>query len=168
LPAPLDQAKRDAILADINAGHKTRNQIARDHQVSGSTVTKIAGHAKGSAAFDRSQTENATRARQADNAAVRAELIARYYKVAGHFLDRVESEYTQVVAGPAGPEFVTTRLPPLRDAQAGMSASAIAVDKALRLEDRNGDGRVDAAKSLLGSLFKTLQDAHGDSPDGSG
>ena len=49
-----------------------------------------------------------------------------------------------------------------------MSASAIAVDKALRLEERNGDGRVDAAKSLLGSLFETLQKAHGDRPDGSG
>jgi hypothetical protein len=168
LPAPLDQAKRDTITADIKAG-KPRNQIARDHAVSAGTVTNIAKAAGITSAFDRSKTKNATRAQQADNASVRAALIARYYDVANHMLDRVTSEYTQPMAGHGGEiQFVTTKLPPLRDAQAGMSASAIAIDKALRLEDRNGDGRVDAARSLLGSLFQTLKDAHGDSPDGSG
>jgi hypothetical protein len=169
LPAPLDQAKRDAIIADINAGHKTRNQIARDHSVSGATVTKLAAQAKGSTAFDRSQTEKAARAKKFDAALVRAQLIERLYGMAGGLLDRVESPYTVPMAGAGGEiQFVTSKLPPLRDAQSGMSAAAIAIDKALRLEDRNGDGRVDAAKSLLGSLFKTLRDAHGDSPDGSG
>jgi hypothetical protein len=90
------------------------------------------------------------------------------YGVAGRRMDRVESPYTQVITGPAGAEFVTTKLPPLRDAQAGMSSAAIAIDKAARLEDRPGDGRVAAAQSLLGTLFETLRQAHGDQPDGSG
>jgi hypothetical protein len=98
----------------------------------------------------------------------RTVLIERIYGVAGRMLDRVEQPYTQVIAGPAGPEFVTTKLPPLRDAQAGMSSPAIAIDKAARLEDRQGAGRVAAAQSLLGSLFETLAKAHGDAPDGSG
>ncbi|MGO8957620.1 MAG: hypothetical protein ACLQFR_09660 [Streptosporangiaceae bacterium] len=49
-----------------------------------------------------------------------------------------------------------------------MSSAAIAIDKAARLEDRQGDGRVAAAQSLLGTLFETLQQANGDAPDGSG
>ena len=63
---------------------------------------------------------------------------------------------------------MTTKLPPLRDAQAGMSSAAIALDKAARLEDRQGDGKVDQAKSLLSSMFESWQRAHDDALDGSG
>jgi hypothetical protein len=167
VPKPLDPQIRTAIIADIKAG-KPRNQIARDHGVSGASVTKIAGQEGITNAFDRSQVENATRARTIDLAATRAGLIERLYGVAGRMLDRVESPYTQIVSGSAGAELVTTKLPPLRDAQAGMSSAAIALDKAARLEDRQGDGKVDAAKSLLGAMFEGLQKAHGDAPDGSG
>jgi transposase-like protein len=168
MPKPLPARKRTAILADIKTGAKARNQIARDHGVSASTVTKIAKDAGIADAFDRSQTAKGTRAQQADNAAVRAELIREYYAVARRLLRRVEQPHTIALMGAEGAELVTTDLPSLRDAQAGMAASAIGIDKALRLEDRQGDGKVDAAKSLLGAMFETLQRAHGDSPDGSG
>lgn len=167
MPRPLDPAKRRAILTDIKAGHQ-RNEIARDHNVSGSTVTKIAAQEGIENAFDRTQTQNATRARNADLNETRSVLIDRLYGIAGRMLDRVESPYTQIVPSQAGAELVTTKLPPLRDAQAGMSSAAIALDKAARLEDRQGDGKVDAAKSLLGTMFDTLQKAHGDASDGSG
>ena len=49
-----------------------------------------------------------------------------------------------------------------------MSSAAIAIDQAARLEDRQGDGKVAAAQSLLGTLFETLKQAHGDAADGSG
>ena len=62
----------------------------------------------------------------------------------------------------------TAKLPPIRDAQAGMSSAAIAIDQAARLEDRQGDGKVAAAQSLQGTLFETLKNVHGDAPDGSG
>jgi hypothetical protein len=101
-------------------------------------------------------------------AATRAALIERLYGIAGRMLDRVESPYTQVISGPADRELVTTKLRPLRDAQSGMSSAAIALDKAARLGDRQGDGRVDQAKSLLGAMFDSLQRAYGDAPDGSG
>lgn len=137
MPKALDTAAREAIADDIRAG-KPRNQIARDHHVSGSTVTKIAKDlGLAATAFDRSQTQNATRAKRFDAALARAELIERLYGVAGRFLDRVEAPYTQVVTSPAGPEFVTTKLPPLRDAQAGMLAAAVAMDKALKLEQHD-------------------------------
>ncbi len=176
MPPPLDPQLRADILRDIQdtqnepdpAKRLTRNEIALRRGVSQSTVTKIAKDSGLGAAFDRSQTINATRARQFDAAHERTVLIERMYGVAGRMLDRVEAPYTQVIPGPAGPEFVTTKLPPLRDAQAGMSSAAIAIDKAARLEDRQGDGKVAAAQSLLGTLFETLTKAHGDAPDGSG
>ncbi len=176
MPPPLNPQIAADILRDIqDTAHATgsdklsRNEIARRRGVSPSTVTKIAQQHGLAEAFDRSQTVKATRARQFDTAAVRGELIERMYGVAGRMLDRVESPYTQVIAGPAGPEFVTTKLPPLRDAQAGMSSAAIAIDKAARMESANGDSRVEAARSLLGGLLSDLVDKHGDGyPDGSG
>jgi hypothetical protein len=145
LPAPLDPAKREAIEADITAG-KSRNQIARDHEVSGSTVTRIAqgiaernGHRSDD--FDRSKTVNATRARKFDSAAARAQLVADLYGDAQRFRARGWDEYTQIVSGPLGAELVTTKLPPLRDQQSAYTALAICVDKAAKLEAIDaGDG----------------------------
>lgn len=176
MPPPLDPQLRADILRDIQdaanqpdpAKRPSRNAIARRRKVGPATVTKIAKANGLEGTWDRSQTLNATRARQFDAALARTDLIERMYGVAGRMLDRVEAPYTQVVTGPAGPEFVTTKLPPLRDAQAGMSSAAIAIDKAARLEDRQGDGRVAMARTLLGNLFDSLQAEHGDQPDGSG
>jgi DNA-binding MurR/RpiR family transcriptional regulator len=42
MPAPLDPKIRAAILADIQGENPQRNEIARKHHVSPSTVTKIA------------------------------------------------------------------------------------------------------------------------------
>jgi hypothetical protein len=154
LPAPLDPAKRQAIIADIKAG-KPRNQIARDHHVSGSTVTKIAREIP--TAFDRAQTQNATRARRFDAAAARAQLVRDLYEDAQRFRSRGWSEYTQIVSGPAGAELVTTRLPPLRDQQAAYTAVAICLDKAVKLEAVDSqDGAADA-KSLLGQIGEALK-----------
>ena len=168
MPRPIDAALRARIIADIKAGKMNRNEIARTHGVSGSTVTKIAKDERIAFAFDRSKTQNATRARQFDAAAARARMIEDLYADAQRFRGRAWSQYTQVVSGPLGAEFVTTRLPPLRDQQAAYTSLAICMDKAGRLEDRNGDGRIDAARSLLGALFDGLKAEHGDRPDGSG
>jgi transposase-like protein len=170
VPPPLDPQLRADILRDIQDGQLSRNEIARRRNVSPSTVSKIAKDEGQSAAFDRTQTAKATRAKQIDNAARRTVLIDRMYDVASHMLDRVTSPYTQVVSGPAGAEFVTTKLPPLRDAQAGMSSAAIAIDKAARMEAANGDSRVEQARTLLGGLMSDLVAAHGDSypSDGAG
>lgn len=174
MPRPLPAQLKADILRDIRdtrdepdpARRLTRNQIARRRHVSASTVTRLAAENNLGDAFDRSKTVKATRARQFDAAAERAVLIERMYGVAGRLLDRVEAPYEMVLPGPEGAEFVTTKLPPLRDAQSGMIAAGVAIDKAAKLEDRQGDGGVDAARSLLGSLFTGLQQAYGD--DGPG
>lgn len=170
MPPPLDPQLRADILRDIQDGQLSRSEIARRRNVSPSTVSKIAKDSDVPTAFDRTQTAKATRAKQLDNAAHRTVLIDRMYSVADHMLDRVTSPYTQVITGPAGAEFVTTKLPPLRDAQAGMSSAAIAIDKAARMEAANGDSRVEQARSLLSGLLTDMVAAHGDSypSDGAG
>ena len=167
MPKPLDPGKRAAIITAIKAGGSCRS-IARTHAVSASTVTKIAKDEHITGAFERAQTAKATRANEFDAAAAKAQLIVDLYRDAQRFRKRAWDPYTQIVSGPAGAELVTTKMPPLRDQQSAYTALAICVDKAARIEDRSGDGRVDAAKSLLGSLFESLQAVHGDRPDGSG
>lgn len=153
MPAPLNPAKREAIITDIKAG-KPRNQIARDHSVSGSTVTKIAKAEQ--IAFDRAQTENATRARKFDAAAARAQLVQDLYGDAQRFRKRGWDPYTQIISGPAGSELVTTKMPPLRDQQAAYTAVAICLDKAVKLEQVDSQDGAAEAKSLLGAIGAAL------------
>ncbi len=88
MPKPLDPDKRAAILDDIKAGTKSRNQIARDHGVSVSSVTKIARQEGLPGAFDRSRTRNATAAAVADHASRRAALAERLITLAETSMDQ--------------------------------------------------------------------------------
>jgi transposase-like protein len=162
MPAPLDPDKRAAILADIQAENPQRNEIARRHSVSPSTVTKIAREEKLGGAFDRSQTQQAARARKFDAKAARQQLVQDLLEDAQRLrTERIWAEYTQIVTGPAGAEFVTTKFPPLRDQQAGFTSVAICIDKAAKLtEQDSGDGSA-GARSLLGRLGEALQVAAG-------
>lgn len=160
MPKPLSQDLRNAITADIKAGKK-RNQIARDHHVSGSTVTKIATQltdAEGQPVgdFDRSQTEKATRAKRFDSAAARAQLVEDLYGDAQRFRARGWAPYTQIVSGPAGAELVTTKMPPLRDQQSAYTSLGICVDKAAKLEAADASDGSASAKSLLGQIGQAL------------
>ncbi len=159
MPAPINEQLRADIIRDIQDSQLARNQIARNRGVSPSTVTAIARQAGLGSAFDRSKTAAATHAKTVDTTAARAALIERLYGFANRTLDRAESPYTQIVAGPAGAEFVKTKLPPLRDVQSAMSAVSMAMDKAGRAEDRNGSGDTEVARSLLGSLFDHLAES---------
>jgi transposase-like protein len=167
VPKALDPRKRAAILADIKAG-KQRNEIARAHDVSGSTVTKIAADEGLKSAFDRSQTEKATRARIFDAKAARAQLVEDLLRDAQRFRARAWDPYTQIVSGPLGAELVTTKMPPLRDQQSGYTSIGICIDKAAKLSDIDaGDGSA-GARSLLGRLGEALSvaaDSFGPDPD---
>jgi hypothetical protein len=155
LPAPIDPAKRAAIITAIKAGGSCRG-IAREHAVSASTVTKIAKDEQLTGAFERAQTAKATRAKQFDAAAARAQLVQDLYGDAQRFRARGWSEYTQVVGGPGGAELVTTKLPPLRDQQSAYTSLAICVDKAVKLEAADAGDGSSSAKSLLGQIGRAL------------
>lgn len=160
MPKALDPATRQAIEQGIRAG-QTRNQIARDNNVSGSTVTKIAKalEAHGdldSAPFDRTQTKQATASKLTDLAARRAELGQLLLEDA--FLLRVRMWSKQkalvlanVKGGGQRVEIVE------RDTEAGefrnyMTSIGIAVDKMRVLVD--SDEGTAKAVSLLERLME--------------
>lgn len=92
MPRPIPDQVRDAILDDIRAGTKSRNQIARDHNVSVGTVTNIAKRAGLTSAFDRSATKNATAASIVDAASRRAQLAEKLIKLAELSMDQAVAE----------------------------------------------------------------------------
>jgi hypothetical protein len=163
MPRPIDPGKRAAILADIQAGAKARNEIARDHGVSGSTVTKIAKDEGIASAFDRAQTVKGTRAKQADNSAKRAQLQSDLLDDAQRFRARAWSTYKIPLSGPEGIEIVELDEPPLPDAARAYTAIGIIIDKDRAYErDKSGSDGTDHAKSMLGQLMAGLAEAFGD------
>lgn len=153
MPRPLPPEKREAILADIEAGQKSRNQIARDHKVSVGAVTNLAPPG----AFDRSKTEAATRARVADTKARRAELAALLLEDAHRLRERLWEPSKQIASSQAGPEVITLDLPPARDAKDFMSAVSGAVKSHVDIEKLDTDTGSATAKSMLGALGEALQ-----------
>lgn len=120
MPPPLDPQLRAAIAEAIKAGGK-RNEIAREHGVSPSTVSKIARDDGLTSAFDRTQTKNATEAARADNAARRAQLAEKLIALAELSMDQVIAELGEASA---------------RDAAVVLG---IAVDKHRQLVDMDRD-----------------------------
>jgi transposase-like protein len=160
MPPRIPDDKRAAILADIQAGKLSRNAVARKHQVSVSTVTKIANENGEADAFDRSQTKRATQARVTDLQARRAAFSERLMGIAERVADRLEAPYQVVVSGRDGADIVDLVLPPLGEVRSGMTAIGIALDKSLRLIDfDSGDDGTDGAKGLLRTLGAAMTDA---------
>lgn len=163
MPRPLPDRKRAAILADIEAGQKSRNQIARDHGVSVSTVTKLAPPGS----FDRSLTKRATEAKVADMKAWRAETSRRFLEEANKALDRLGAPYT--VHAFAGKDGLYREhqldLPPAGELRNLMTAAAVAFDKHLAADRHDAGGNVGEVASLLGTLFDGLQARHGTAPE---
>lgn len=158
MPAPIPDSTRAAILADIRTGEKGCRAIARDHAVSEGTVRNIAEEAGIMDAFSRVNTENATRARQSDMAARRAQIAEMLLDDIQRLRDRAWEPYDVVTNTQDGAEITTLPLPPLRDAQAAYTSIAISLDKHLALVRHDGDagGDLESARSLLGDLGRAL------------
>lgn len=74
MPSPIPEETREAVLSDIEAGQKSRGQIARDNGVSTTTVSKVAKDAGIESPFSRENTQKATEAAVADAKSRRATL----------------------------------------------------------------------------------------------
>lgn len=145
MPPPLDPDKRAAILQAIRAGGRSRGAIARDHDVSPSTVTNIAKAAGLNTAFDRAQTKKATEAAQVDH---KARLVALASRAAG-VSENVIASMEQMTA-----EDWANVSPYTRGLIFGITA-----DKARELASDDDDSA--QVVSLLGGLFDQLTDRHG-------
>lgn len=163
MPAPIPATKRAAILAEVRAGAKGRNQIARDHGVSVGSVTKIAKDADLPEAFDRSLTKNATKAAVADNRAIRAATARRLLLKANDLLDQMDQPYTVFNIGGKDNTYAEHKMnrPPTADLRNLMVTAATALDKHLAL-DRHDTSDPGEMASLLGTLLGGLQAKHGD------
>lgn len=164
MPRPLAADKRAAILTDIRAGELSRNAIARKHSVSVGSVTNIAKKAEEHTAFDRSQTVQATRAREADTASVRASLAARRTAFAVHLQDVAEREAGKLTAPTlywewGGKEHTyaekTVDEPTATDRRTIMATIATAVDRSLKLVPPAPEAATES-RSALGDLMAGL------------
>ena len=139
----------------LHAEGKTRNDIARAINRSPSTVTGIA-RALG-LSFDRSATAAATHARQVDNRARRAAIVARLYFRAEHVLGRLEADrYTFTATTVHGIETKVLDHVPAPDEKALASAMSTHLGAAARLEQVDADKGTDGVKSMLGGLAVAL------------
>ncbi|MGW3196326.1 hypothetical protein ACWDBD_17405 [Streptomyces sp. NPDC001118] len=154
---PLPDKKRAAILADIQAGEKGRNEIARDHDVSTSTVTNVAKGAGIEDAFDRTATAKATRAREVDCKALREQLKIDMLEDAQRLRQRAWAPYQVVVSTPQGADVVTLQQPPLSEVRSAYTAVGIAIDKSLVLERHDSGSGTDGAKSMLDALAEGIR-----------
>jgi hypothetical protein len=163
VPRPLADDIRAAILTDIRAGTLSRNAIARKHGVGAATVTKLAKATGDATTFDRSQTQKATRAVEADSRSRRAQLAADLLDDAARLRARAWEAYTVVVGTAQGAETVTLELPPLGDVRSAYTAVGIVVDKHLALDrhDSTGMTGADGVRSMLGDLGTALKAAFG-------
>jgi transposase-like protein len=141
---PLTDTVIAAILASIDAG-KSRNETAREHEVSASTVSRIA--AANARSFDRSKTKNATEAARVDNAALRASTSRRFLEEANRFLDDLHKPHTAYNFGGKDNTFNSKEFPepPVTDKRNLITAAAVAIDKHLAVEKHDNSGEAHAA-----------------------
>ncbi|WP_433465717.1 helix-turn-helix domain-containing protein [Spirillospora sp. CA-128828] len=152
--APLTPEERDRI-AQLHAEGKTRNDIARELGRSQSTITKVAREL--GLTFDRTATAAATKAKQLDAKARRAQLKLDLLDDAERLRLRLWEPTTVVLSTPKGPAEVRLPLPPARDARDIMGAVQAAVRSHVDLDRLDVSDGADNAKSMLGQLGEALQ-----------
>lgn len=147
----------------LHAQGMTRNDIARDIGRSPSTVSKIARGL--GLSFDRSATAAATAAKQRDNKARRADIVARLYVRVERILDRLEApEYRFTATSVNGIETRTLDHVPGQEEKALSGAISGNLGAAARLEQIDAHKGADDAHSMLGQLAAGLQAAYDQLP----
>lgn len=147
-------------VAELHAQGLGRNAIAREIGRAQRTVSVIA--AELDLAFDTSLTEDATRARVAQLAALRADTALDLHLDAMKLTQQMWEPADVFNFGGKDNTFEkrTVNEPPASDKKNLMAAAGIALEKSLRLVPPADDSGVDAARSLVGQLLTGLASAH--------
>lgn len=148
MPTPLPDHKRAAILASIKAGGKSRGQIARDHKVSTTSVSRIATDAGIVSPFSRDKTQKATAALAIDNRALRTQLASGSLQGAQKALEGI----LEAMPGSGLRDLAITY--------------GVLIDKHIAIERHDSGSGAEQVTSLLGTLFDDIRARHGDSPAG--
>jgi len=149
MPRRMDDTKRQDIIEAIrgNAGTKSTGVLAEELGVSRTTIHRLTKEAGLEGIWERSQTQNATQARQADLAELRSLTSARFLRKANEMLDRMD-EPCEVFAFGGVDNRVSTHVldrPPSQDARNFMISAATALDKHLVLDRHDSDDKGGAA-----------------------
>ncbi|GAA4684600.1 hypothetical protein [Streptomyces youssoufiensis] len=144
----------------LHAAGKPRNQIARELGRSGRTISLIAQDL--GLPFDRSATEEATRARMADLAEKRAILAEALVDDALRLSEQVWQPTTIYNFGGKDNTYAERQVdePPAHDKKALMGAATQAAAQSLRLVPPADDAGADDARSMLGQLMLGLKAAY--------
>lgn len=141
-------------VADLHARGYGRNAIARELGFSPATITTITRDL--GLDFDRAATKQAVAARKADAAAKRSELEDLLLDDALRLRAAVHQPHTYREYG--GKDFIkrewTQDEPAPVDKLKLMQAAGNAIDRAIRLGEMDRADEVDAARSMLVSLFE--------------
>lgn len=142
----MDDEKRTAILTGIKAGGTCRG-IAREHKVSPDTVRRIAAEGGIEQPFARTNTKNATEAKKADNAALRATTSRRFLEECNRFLDDLHKPHLVWNFGGKDNTFNSKELPApsTADKRNLIVSAATAIDKHLVIEKHDNSGESHAA-----------------------
>lgn len=116
-----------AIIADIKSDKYSTREIAKRHDVSISTVSKIGKQVPN--AFERASTKKALTARNVDMKAQRAQLAQDLLDDAQRLRDRAWGQYTYYERGVQGPCLVTLDQPPLGEVRNAYTSIGIVLDK---------------------------------------
>jgi transposase-like protein len=164
VPAPLSDDKRQAILDAIRDGHGVRSarDIGRQHDVSPSTVSKLARDHGLRDAFARAKTKNATAARTGDMREARSQLAQRLIREANEALDDMRKPTLVYAFGGRDNEYNEHELqrPSISDRRSLMTMAAVAIDKHVVLDRHDADAGSDEAVSMLGRIADGLATAY--------
>jgi transposase-like protein len=156
MPPPLDPDKRHAIAQAIREGGH-RNAIAREHDVAGSTVGKIAKELEAQGEldappFDRAQTQRAREALDQDQALNRARLQALLLSDAHRLREQLWLPCVMHNFGGRDNTHNSIDLPQptFEQQKAIMSAVSLAVDRVVRLDNRSEEAEKQAASLIKG------------------
>lgn len=158
---PVTDEERAEIIR-LHGESKGRNEIARLTRRSLRTVSLIC--AEENLHFDRTMTEEATRARMADLAERRAILAEALHSDAEKLTEQLWQPHWVFNFGGKDNTYEKQLLDePPADAKKNLMASAgIAIEKSLKLVPPRDDDGTEQVGSLLTSLYDKLRDRHGD------
>lgn len=154
MPKPLTDAKRAEILR-LHGQGLSRNEIVRQSGVSAGSVTKVCKEA--GAAFDRSQTKDATEAKKVDLADARMNLAYRLDRAANDMLDMLDRPFKVFNFGGKDNTFASETLDsvPVEARRTIITSTAIVFDKISRIVEKDNGGleqTVGVLDALAGNL----------------
>ncbi|PNG17492.1 helix-turn-helix domain-containing protein [Streptomyces cahuitamycinicus] len=147
-------------IAELHALGMGRNAIAREIGRAQRTVSVIA--AELGLTFDTSMTEDATRARIAQLAALRADTALDLHLDALKLTQSMWEPAKVFNFGGKDNTFASREVeePPAADKKALMTAAGIALEKSLKLVPPSDDAGAEDARSMLGQLMRGLKAAY--------